>query len=69
MDDMITIEVNGEARRARAQLTVAELLAELRLEPARIAVELNRTLLGRDRWSRRLEPGDRIEIVTFVGGG
>jgi thiamine biosynthesis protein ThiS len=69
MDDTITIEVNGEERRARARTTVRELLLELGVPVERIAVELNRDLLSRERFGRALEPGDRLEIVTLVGGG
>jgi thiamine biosynthesis protein ThiS len=67
-DETITIELNGEARRV-ARTSVRALLDELRLPAERIAVELNRDLLPRDRYDRRLEAGDRLEIVTFVGGG
>ena len=63
----VAIEVNGEPRRAHG--TVRDLLAQLGLPAERIAVELNRELLARDRFDRRLEAGDRLEIVTFVGGG
>ena len=69
MNDTITIEVNGERRDTRARATVRELLAELGVREERIAVELNRDLLARDRFGHVLEPGDRVEIVTFVGGG
>ncbi len=69
MEHAITIEVNGTPRRARARCTVQELLAELSLPLDRIAVELNRDLLPRGDFQRALEQGDRLEIVTFVGGG
>jgi thiamine biosynthesis protein ThiS len=69
MDDAITIEVNGERRRAASSTTVAELLAQLELPLDRIAVELNRDLLPRAGFGRPLSAGDRLEIVTFVGGG
>ncbi len=68
-DETIMIEVNGEPRRAAASATVRTLLAELALPAERIAIELNRDLLPRDRYDRRLAAGDRLEIVTFVGGG
>ena len=36
----------------------------------RVAIELNREIVPRDRWSAtRLNEGDRLEIVHFVGGG
>jgi thiamine biosynthesis protein ThiS len=40
------------------------------MKPDRVAVELNREIVPRDRWSRtRLKESDRLEIVHFVGGG
>lgn len=65
----ILINVNGEPRVARAAFSVRDLLAELRLPLERLAVELNRELLPRDRFDRKLAAGDQIEIVTLVGGG
>jgi thiamine biosynthesis protein ThiS len=51
--------------------TLAQLLAELELDPRMIVVELNREIL-RDRThfeSLTLRPGDTLELVHFVGGG
>ncbi len=69
MSAPITIEINGEARTLRAPLTVRELLTELALPVERLAIELNRGLLPRTEFERALADGDRLEIVTFVGGG
>lgn len=67
----IRITVNGRAEECSAGTTVAELVA--RLEPARAracAVEVNLALVPRSRHAeRRLVEGDRVEIVTLVGGG
>lgn len=50
--------------------TVAELVAELKLEGRPFAVELNRAVVPRAEFARReIRPGDRIEVVEFVGGG
>jgi len=66
----IEVVVNGERRRIRDGLTVAELLAELGLAADRVAVELNREILKREQWtSQPLKAGDQLEIVHFVGGG
>lgn len=65
----ITIEVNGERRTLPASLTVRELLTQLALPADRLAIELNRDLLPRAQFERQLVDGDRLEIVTFVGGG
>ena len=61
--------VNGEER-ATAVATLAELVRELALEGKPIAVELNRGVVPKDRYgTTRLGEGDRLEIVTLVGGG
>ena len=68
--DATTIELNGERRAIPSGATVRELLeVELRIAGERVAVELNRALLPRAQWDRVLAGGDRLEIVTFVGGG
>lgn len=62
--------LNGEARALDADTTVASLLAELRLDPTQVAVERNRDIVPRGAYAQtRVEPGDNLEIVTFVGGG
>ena len=61
--------VNGELRELEIS-TLAELITELDLPVARIAIELNREVVRRSDWgSTMLKDGDRIEIVHFVGGG
>jgi len=66
----MTIIFNGDPRPARDNLTVAELLAELDLESRRVAVEVNQELAPRARHSELvLREGDRVEVVTLVGGG
>jgi thiamine biosynthesis protein ThiS len=61
--------VNGELREVKIS-TLAELITELDLPVARIAIELNRDVVRRSDWgSTMLRDEDRIEIVHFVGGG
>jgi thiamine biosynthesis protein ThiS len=70
MSESIEIIVNGEARTAAAGSTVTDLLRELGLQGGRVAIERNLGILPRPRWhDTLLEPGDRFEIVQFVGGG
>ncbi|MGC1907297.1 MAG: sulfur carrier protein ThiS [Candidatus Acidiferrum sp.] len=65
-----TIYVNGETRSATPGATVVDLLRELGLEDGRVAIERNLEILPRQRWSdTQITPGDRYEIVHFVGGG
>lgn len=65
----MTITVNGKTR-IDVPASVADLLTQLRLDPARVAVELNLEILPRDRFAETaLSDGDALEIVQFVGGG
>ncbi len=67
---MISIVVNGEAAEVSAGETLAGLLARFELVPQRVAVEVNERLVRRDLYSQTaLTQGDRVEIVTLVGGG
>ena len=64
------IFVNGESRDFSGAPSLAELIRELDLPVARIAIELNRDVVRRSDWgSTMLKDEDRIEIVHFVGGG
>jgi sulfur carrier protein len=64
------VRVNGEPRELAEATTVAQLLVSLKIDPALVAVELNEEVVRRARHPQvRLSEGDRVEIVTFVGGG
>ncbi|HET7113258.1 MAG TPA: sulfur carrier protein ThiS [Pyrinomonadaceae bacterium] len=64
------VHVNGEAQEFSSPLSLADLITQLELPPARIAVELNREVVRRNAWSStELRDDDRVEIVHFVGGG
>ncbi len=66
----IDIMVNGESRTIPPGQSILELLHQLQLDPARVAVELDRRIIKQPRWGETLlEAGARIEIVQFVGGG
>jgi thiamine biosynthesis protein ThiS len=66
----IEIVVNGEAKRIPEGLDVARLLEWLVIDPARVAVELNRSIVRKQEWNATIvEGGARLEIVWFVGGG
>ena len=70
MDKTVSIRVNGQHRRVRAGLNVAELALELGLEPAKVAVERTLEIVPRSTLADvAVEDGDEFEIVTFVGGG
>ncbi len=62
--------INGESKEISGTPSLAELIEQLDLPAARIAIELNREVVRRSEWSSTiLQDGDRIEIVHFVGGG
>ena len=64
------IRLNGENRELADGLTVQQLLEELRVTGRPVAVELNREVLPKARFGQtKLCEGDRLEVVTFVGGG
>lgn len=64
------IIVNGKPRPVGSGSTVASLLDDLGLKPGMIVVEHNREILPRDGYGQvPLAPGDRLELVHFVGGG
>ena len=64
------ITVNGEARELPCGTTVAQLIAQLNMQPKYVAVERNLELLPRrEHADCVLQPGDRLEVVTLVGGG
>jgi sulfur carrier protein len=67
------LHINAEERDFRdadAVSTLAGLIETLGMKADRVAVELNRDIVPRDRWAETsLHDGDRLEIVHFVGGG
>ncbi|MEP6345068.1 MAG: sulfur carrier protein ThiS, partial [Parasphingorhabdus sp.] len=66
----IQIQLNGEAHRFAAGLSIADLVRSLDLDPAKVAVERNREIVTRSILGDVIvEQGDELEIVHFVGGG
>ena len=64
------LTINGEDRTFPEPLTVAQLLGEIGLDPAKVAVERNREIVPRSTYERTpLGEGDALEIVHFIGGG
>ncbi len=64
------ILLNGETRHVPAELTVARLVEEIGLAGKRLAVEVNLEIVPQSAYGvHRLQPGDRVEVVTAIGGG
>ncbi len=69
MNALLSVSVNGEIRRTPAP-TIAALVRELALDPAKVAVERNGEIVPRSTLAQAaLSDGDTLEIVHFVGGG
>lgn len=66
----MTLVLNGERKEFKDGISVAGLLRNLDIEPARVAVEVNLNIIKKaDYGTCILNEGDSIEIVSFVGGG
>jgi thiamine biosynthesis protein ThiS len=64
------IVVNGETKDLPGSVTVLGLLEFLGLDPARVAIELDRSIIRPPEWATTpLQEGACLEIVQFVGGG
>ena len=64
------ITLNGEPYELDGPLSLAALLDRLEIDPRRVAVEHNLTIVRRPRYDQvTVEAGDQVEIVNFVGGG
>ncbi len=66
---MSPLLVNGKEYPLEREITVDELLKYLDVDSDYIVVELNGQILSKDKYSKLLNNEDRIEIVSFVGGG
>jgi thiamine biosynthesis protein ThiS len=66
----VTIRLNGDPFEIASPLSISELLATLKIDPRRVAVEHNLDIIKRARYDTTIiNEGDEVEIVNFVGGG
>jgi thiamine biosynthesis protein ThiS len=66
----LLIQVNGEPREVKENISLPELITSLSLKPEQVAIELNQRVVRRALWeSTTLQEADKVEIVHFVGGG
>ncbi len=64
------IRLNGKPREVSDGITVSQLLDELRLQALRVAVQVNTDIVKRERYGEvAIQPGDTVEILTFMSGG
>ena len=70
LDGSAGVTINGERRRVASGTSITEMLAEVGLDPLRVAVERNLEIVPRSTFDAvMVEDGDDYEIVHFVGGG
>ncbi|WP_233744589.1 sulfur carrier protein ThiS [Leptodesmis sichuanensis] len=70
MVEPITVKVNGELQHCLPDTALPDFLQQLGMNPRLVAVEYNGEILHRQFWeTTQLQAGDRLEIVTIVGGG
>jgi len=66
----IGITLNGKATMVASGVSLTRLIQILGLNPAQVAVEVNRQIIKREQWNDcLLKSGDQVEVVHFVGGG
>jgi sulfur carrier protein len=66
----LKIRLNGDPYELPGELTILQLLERLQIDPRRVAIEHNLTIIKRDRLATTaVTEGDTVEIVNFVGGG
>lgn len=64
------ITLNGKAYMVEQGATIENLAQTLNLALSQVAVERNREIVPRSLYGKaRLNEGDQVEIVTFIGGG
>jgi len=70
LTESMRILLNGDSRDVDSGISVGTLLDELGLDARVVAVEVNRSVVKRDRYAATVIPEDaEVEIVAFVGGG
>ena len=70
LDGSLAIRVNGEHKRVPGGISIVEMLNDIGVDPAKVAVERNLEIVPRSTLAQVcVEDGDDFEIVHFVGGG
>jgi sulfur carrier protein len=70
MKHEVTLQVNGDRHHCLPNTNLPQLLEQLGMNPRLVAVEYNGEILHRQFWNNtHIQEGDRLEIVTIVGGG
>ncbi len=66
----MNIIVNGEKLNISKNYTISQLLQKLKVEDKVMAVAINMEIVKKDKWNtHKIEEGDKLELLHFVGGG
>jgi thiamine biosynthesis protein ThiS len=64
------IQLNGKVHDVTDGVSIKQLLDELKLHPLRVAVQVNLDIVKREQYEAvSLQPGDKVEVLTFMAGG
>lgn len=67
---MISLTINGEKHQFEHAMNVTHLLAALKIDTQKVALEKNKTIVSRSQYDQTvINDGDILEIIAFVGGG
>ena len=67
---MIEIQLNGQIHKLETNLSIEQLLNKLSINKKKVAVELNKSVVPKQKYSSiKIANQDVVEIVTFIGGG
>ena len=67
---MAKIQLNGRKVSISQKLSIFDLLKKHKLDDRKVAVELNGTIINKNKYKKRIiKNNDKIEIVHFIGGG
>ena len=66
----MNLRINGKSTTLPHPQTLEAYLSSRNLDPAVVVIELNESIVPKDKWAQTLlAEGDSLEIVSFVGGG
>lgn len=64
------MQINGQESYLEAGISVSEMLETLDIEAEKVIIEINLEIIEKDKYSEtKLHEDDKVEIITFMGGG
>jgi sulfur carrier protein len=66
----LKLVINGKASFVQQEANISGVIAQYKLDPEAVVVEVNGVIISQDEWlGFRFNDGDKVELVGFVGGG